>query len=1020
MPKIVVGPIDKGLRTDRLPFNIDNDSFPTLVNAYQWRGRIKRKRGNAFLGILQREITITSGSSVTLINGWSNLLGQVVFGTQKLSPNSIFITNITNATNAVVTYTSVVGIDYIIGQLVYIQAVVGMTQINNGYYTILNKVGNQLTLNVNSTGFGIYTPGTGIISLVNGPSIVPGSINLTDNLGNVYTEPVIPDGTLLANGSPSAHTIIHYPSGIILLMGLAPPASYFGTFSYYPNLPVMGLEDFVISPGNISTVAFDTTYAYSLLDNFPTTIDDVSFYKGPSTGFYPGYIQKAALTPLTWNGENYQQFYSVNYQGALWVTNGIDNPFTGKTIGMQFAPKGTITYVSNTATTLVVTITNCPLIVGDFVFLNEWTGANNATLNFQTGFVSAAAPNTPPLATKTITITFINTTLGAGPYTPGIIQYLTNRSNTAVDNIRWYDGDPTGSSGLGWVNFMPPLSENITTIADLPAAIYYLVGCRLIVPFKDRLLFMGVVVQTSVANALPIYLQDTIVYSQNGTPYYTVSFSGDPASIETNFTPILVPINQTATPGAYWSDSVGFGGFITAGIDLPITTSGPNQDALIIGFDPSISTKLVYTGNDLLPFGFFSVNSELGTSGTFSTIILDSGVLNYGKRGFTISNQTTASRIDLPILDQVFQINLDSDINGNFRMTAQPDFINEWVYFSYPSNESAMNFDGTENPFNSQTLLFNYRDNSWAIFNESFTTYGQFRVGLGWTWATIGGIYPTWAEWNDPWNAGLATAGQPQIIAGNQQGYIFLKDSKGTQEPPSLIIEAISIQTIGSVTYTTIYSPFHTLNEGDFIIITGAIGTIGPFINNIIFQISQPSQNSFLLAGDQIPSDSIYLGLGVITRMYVPFVQSKQFPVSWEFGRKTRIGPMQFLLNSTDAAQITLLVFLSQNTIGSPMQSNSIDNNALIYSNVLFTCPESTNLGLTPFNSNLQQANYNNQQQIWHRINTSLIGDTVQVGFWLSDDQMMAVDDSGNPISQFAEIEIHAFILEVNPSQMLS
>src|SRR5216683_4310229 len=122
MPKIVVGPIDKGLRTDRLPFNIDNDSFPTLVNAYQWRGRIKRKRGNAFLGILQREITITSGSSVTLINGWSNLLGQVVFGTQKLSPNSIFITNITNATNAVVTYTSVVGIDILLDNFFIFQA----------------------------------------------------------------------------------------------------------------------------------------------------------------------------------------------------------------------------------------------------------------------------------------------------------------------------------------------------------------------------------------------------------------------------------------------------------------------------------------------------------------------------------------------------------------------------------------------------------------------------------------------------------------------------------------------------------------------------------------------------------------------------------------------------------------------------------------------------------------------------------------------------------------------------------
>ena len=1020
MPKIVVGPIDKGLRTDRLPFNVDNDSFPTLVNAYQWRGRIKRKRGNAFLGRLQREITLTTPSALRV--GWSDLLGQVSFGAETLSPNSIFILNITQAAQAVVTYVPSGTEDYQIGQIVYIQAVGGMIEINNGYYTIVNKVGNQLTLNVNSTAFTPYFAG-GIISLVNGPSIVPGSINLTDNLGNVYTEPVVPDGTLLANGAPSPHTIIHYPSGIILLMGLTPPATYTGTFSYYPDLPVMGLEDFVKSPGIISTIAFDTIYSYSLLDDFPTTIVDVSFYKNLGNGAYPGYISKVAATPLTWNGQNYQQFYTVNYQGALWATNGIDNPYTGDTIGMQFKPITGIVFAppplqAGPPAIAQITIVGHGLVEGDFIFVNEVVGMLNAegisTINFQTGYVILVVD------ANNIQVEFPNATLEGTYGSAGIAQYLTNRSDITKDNIRWYDGDPTGASGLGWVNFMPPLSENITTIADLPAAIYYLVGCRLIVPFKDRLLFLGAVVQTSIPNARPIYLQDTIVYSQNGTPYYTASFTGDPASIETVFIPILVPLNQTATPGAYWSDAVGFGGFITAGIDLPITTSGPNQDALIIGFDPSVATKLVYTGNDLLPFGFFSVNSELGTSGTFSTVILDSGVLNYGKRGFTISNQTTASRIDLPILDQVFQINLDSDINGNFRMTAQRDFINEWVYFSYPSNEFATNFDSTENPFNSQTLLFNYRDNSWAIFNESFTTYGQFRVGLGWTWGTIGDIYPTWSEWNDPWNAGVSTSGQPQVIAGNQQGYIFLKDSKGTQEPPSVIIEAVSYATVGTITYTTIYSSFHGLNLGDFIIITGAIGPIAPFVNQIIFQVGQPSQNSFLLVGAQIPFGSTYLGLGVITRMYVPFVQSRQFPVAWEFGRKTRIGPMQFLLNSTANGQMTLLVFLSQNTVGSPMQTNSIANNALVYSNVLFTCPESTNLGLTPFNANLQQANYNNQQQIWHRVNTSLIGDTIQVGFWLSDQQMMAVDANNNPISQFSEIEIHALILDVNPSQLLS
>jgi hypothetical protein len=59
------------------------------------------------------------------------------------------------------------------------------------------------------------------------------------------------------------------------------------------------------------------------------------------------------------------------------------------------------------------------------------------------------------------------------------------------------------------------------------------------------------------------------------------------------------------------------------------------------------------------------------------------------------------------------------------------------------------------------------------------------------------------------------------------------------------------------------------------------------------------------------------------------------------------------------------------------------------------------------------------QEQIWHRINTSLIGDTVQLGFTLSDTQMRTVDAEGQPISQFEEIEIHGFNLDVSPSQML-
>jgi hypothetical protein len=56
------------------------------------------------------------------------------------------------------------------------------------------------------------------------------------------------------------------------------------------------------------------------------------------------------------------------------------------------------------------------------------------------------------------------------------------------------------------------------------------------------------------------------------------------------------------------------------------------------------------------------------------------------------------------------------------------------------------------------------------------------------------------------------------------------------------------------------------------------------------------------------------------------------------------------------------------------------------------------------------------QSQIWHRMNTSLLGDTVQVGITLNDAQMRDSTFS----NQFAEIELHGFILTVSPSQLLA
>lgn len=1014
--KIVVGP-NKGLKTDVTAFNIDNDSFPTLINAYQWRGRIKRKRGTSLLGRLTRFFN-------------------------SLDPSYGSTTTITLS---------------------------GL------------GAGNLLT------GFSLQANG----------NIVPGSVTITGLA--TYTD-ANEDGTLI-NAALAVIGSINYSTGAIVIVSEANNAIS-ASFLYYPDLPVMGLEDFYRSSTQYPlTIAFDTKYSYNIVTADPYPIYDVSFYKNPAVDAtnLPGYIPKTDSTPTSWNGQDYQQFWTTNYQGALWATNGIDVPFTGTNIGMQFkAITGIAIITAGNGTTIPavadLTIVAHGLVQGDFLFINEVantivppTGITG--INYQTGYVTSANPQ----AANLVRVTFPFAILGGAYTSGGIAQYLTNRSDVTKDCLRFYDGDPTDGNSTspsltgvnGWVNFAPPLSIQDFSITDLPPDQYYLVGARMLLPFKDRLLCFGPVVQSSSGS--PKYLQDTVIYSQNGTPYYTVSYFNTPSAAVDNPTsptnvlhPILLPDNQTGTPSAWFEDQTGFGGFVSAGLDQPLITAAANGDVIITGFN-FIQARLVYSGNDIQPFNFYLIDNEWGSGSTFSVINMGRGVLSRGSRGYINTSQERADRIDLEIPDQVFEIRLND--NGAERFTAQRDFINEWIYFTYTSNQETHKFPN-------QSLQFNYRDNSWAIFNEAYTHYGLFRKQTGFTWQTVGLKYPSWEEWNDPWNAGTSTLLQPEVIAGNQQGFVLVRD-EGTGEGNSLAIQSIS----GSV----VTSPEHTLNEGDFIVISGAIGTIGAEINGKIFKVQSVTTNTFTLSPNI--GSGTYFGGGLIKRMYVPFIQTKQFAPSWGMSRKVRLGVQQYLITTTNRSQIQLQIYLSQNS-DSPYNKGYIVpavgsvNNSLLYSTTLFTCPESTNLGLTPANVNLNMPTAIRQAQTWHRINTSLIGDSVQLGFSMTEQQMRQLDDSGTPavitaisapgyptvldavntfrvnqlitisnvvgmtqlngntyiitavtptqitinadsttfdayvsgglaerevfISQFAEIEIHGFIIDVTPSQVLA
>lgn len=921
--KLVVGPLNRGLRNDVTPFNVDNESFPLLINAYQWRDRVKRKRGTSLLGRLNRyfdsnDPEFNPGTATQVLDGSGN--------------------------------------------------------------------GNLLT---GFSGSGIQT----------NASIVPGTVTIVDTTAVVtYTDPFM-NGTLSPSGT------INYASGLITIAAAA-GHTIRARFKYYPDLVVLGLEPFVQDASSFpQEIGFDTTYSYNISLASPYPIHSVSFYDNLATGTYADYVQKTAWTPVNWNLADYQQVWTTNYQNAMWTVPGIPDPFSTTHIGMQFKPITNVTVVAaGPPAKATLTITGHGLTVGDFVFVNEVLTTTG--INMQTGFVVTVTD------ANNVIVEFPTSTI-ANAGTGGIAQYLTRSADSTKDCIRWYNGSPVSSSippifstGAGWVNFCPPLvsgPNNIFTIDDTPPSQYYLAGARLVVPFKDRLLFFGPVIQTS--SGTPIYLQDTVIYSQNGTTYYTCTFPYATVTPvitgTTQFFPVLVPTNQTATASAFFEDILGYGGNITAGYARPIITVSPNEDALIVGFADR-QARLLYTSSDIFPFNFFIINSELGSDATFSSITLDRGVLSVGGRGIIQTSQVSSQRIDLEIPDQVFEISLVN--SGSRRVCAQRDFINEWVYFTYPFYQFGYKFP-------TRTLQYNYRDGSWAIFNECYTTYGTVRPQTGYTWATIGNFYSSWSAWNTPWGEGDDTnLLQPKVIGGNQQGFVLFRD-EGTGEGTSLYIKSIS----GS----TITSPDHCLNEGDYILITGALGTIGTDVNGRVFSVANTTQNTFVL--NPTIGTGTYLGGGLITRMYVPRMQTRQFPVSWDMARKTRLGPQMYLMTTTASSQVTLLIYLSQNA-SSPYNAGPLvpdpntDNSSLIYSTVLYTCPESSNIGLTSANTNLQMITGSQQAQIWHRINTSLLGDTVQVEITMNDTQMRDT----RLLNQFTEVELHSIIFSISPSQLLA
>jgi hypothetical protein len=506
------------------------------------------------------------------------------------------------------------------------------------------------------------------------------------------------------------------------------------------------------------------------------------------------------------------------------------------------------------------------------------------------------------------------------------ILFITNFNNT--DKMRYWDG-------AIWTTFRP-----------LYDAATYIETARIIIPFHGRLLLLNTIENTNIS------FVNRCRYSQNGSP-----LSAD----------------------AFREDIPGKGNFEDAPTKEAIISAQILKDRLIVFFERS-TWELVYTGNHVRPFQWQKINSELGVESTFSIVPFDKVTLGVGNVGIHACNGANVERIDTKIPDEVFKIHNRND--GVLRVHGIRDYKVEMVYWTIPAEDG-------DAIYPNRVLVYNYKNNTWAFNDDSFTTFGYFQNTDDRRWQNIA---DEWQEFGAQWDGGVLEYKFRQVAAGNQQGFTFLLEADTHRNAPSLQITDIDL-TVGVLTLTIID---HNLSNNEFIAIENAEGTVE--LNGDVYQIAVVDEDNITLDGPPA-AITAYTGGGTAARISKIDILTKQYNFYAKQGKNVDLGKVDFNVNRTANGEITVSSFASFSNVS--LSLAGIINNTLLGTGDLETSPYDE----IPFEAT--------QTQLWHSVYFQATGETVQLNLFLDDAQMEDTDIA------WSDFQLNGMIFYTRPTGRL-
>lgn len=531
-----------------------------------------------------------------------------------------------------------------------------------------------------------------------------------------------------------------------------------------------------------------------------------------------------------------------------------------------------------------------------------------------------------------------------------------------------------------------PLTVTQTNTNSSPGTIItnYIQTAKILVVFKNRLLALYTI-ENNANGATQFDPGSPTTSGITSTNYQTSTNTAFPNRCR--FTHLGNPLapNAWLEPDFSYQPNVGGtvyqadgGSFIDAPTDEAIVSAEFIKDRLIVYFERS-TWEIVYTYNQLDPFVWQKINTELGSQSLLSSIPFDTQVITIGQTGVHACNGANVQRIDEKIPQQIFNIRYDN--NGPDRIAGIRDYFNEVVYWAFPDNSANANFT-----YNTQILLYNYVNKTWALLDDSVTVFGYFQLQSTVDSVSWADTLETWEEASYAWRSGESSPQFRAIIAGNQQGYTFILDDGEDRNAPVLSITNLSVSS-GITTLTVID---HTIEVDDYILIENAQGVTG--LNNAIYQVQSidPAANTLTIIAS--PTGN-YTGGGSISRVSQIDILTKQFNPYDKQDRNVYIAKVNFAVVPTYAGQIMVDYYPSASEYSMVQNSST-----LMGTNVLETSPYAT----VPFEAV--------QNRLWHPVYFGSDGECIQLRLYLNDAMMKNISIA------LADFELDALILYTQPT----